>query len=530
MHDVATTPGGRHRARLSVAWWPEAVLFVVALLVRLIPEMFNGAVTGNYGYDPAVYYAAADSFLHGRMPYRDFILLHPPGIVLVETPFAWFGSLTSDRLGFAAVNGFFVVLSAVSAVLVTRVARRLGLPRVASLLAGAVYALYFGSLMAEYEARLEPLGCFLLLCGLLALLAAQERTGRSATVLALVAGIALGTAMSIKIWWALPVLVLLGWELVALRAVRRVAAALAGLVTALVLINGPFFLVAGSKMWTMVVLDQVGRPRNTPTVLRPLAFLAVGWPSVRWNEEKLKVAVLFGAVVLVFLVSRAWRVRRARVIVLLLLAQIALIAAEPTWYQFYADYLTVALSLTVGASFVRREAATDAPRRTRSPVTRDASVWVAAVVAVCLAAAITRAVPERILVRGVPAARLAAATRGYRCPMIDTPMALIDLNLLTPELRRGCANLVDTTGLLIVLEHRYGSRQRALPIWNKELAVYLRSGDAALFFSPPPAIAITAATARLVERDGPVATVGPYTIYRVLPGTTVNRNPVSIGG
>ena len=179
------------------------------------------------------------------------------------------------------------MLGAVNAVLVIRVAQRLGLPRRASLVAGTVYALWFGALIAEFDARLEPLGCFLLLCGLLALLTARDRARDASTleralIFALVAGVAFGATISVKIWWTVPVVVLLCWELFVGRAVRRVAVMVAGIVGAVVVIDGPFLLAARSKMWTMVVLDQLGRPVSNPNALEAVCLpddgLSVGAP------------------------------------------------------------------------------------------------------------------------------------------------------------------------------------------------------------------------------------------------------------
>ena len=48
---------------------------------------------GDNGYDDGVHYAAAASLIHGRLPYRDFLFLQPPAMVLAASPFAWLGSL-----------------------------------------------------------------------------------------------------------------------------------------------------------------------------------------------------------------------------------------------------------------------------------------------------------------------------------------------------------------------------------------------------------------------------------------------------
>ena len=43
----------------------------------------HGGPSGIYGYDSGVYYSAADALTYGRVPYSDFIFLHPPGIIVV---------------------------------------------------------------------------------------------------------------------------------------------------------------------------------------------------------------------------------------------------------------------------------------------------------------------------------------------------------------------------------------------------------------------------------------------------------------
>ena len=77
-----------------------AVAFVARILVVLRGDGFHELV----GYDQGVYYAAADSFVHGRRPYGGFLLLHPPGIMLFLSPFAALGSLTSDATGMAVAR------------------------------------------------------------------------------------------------------------------------------------------------------------------------------------------------------------------------------------------------------------------------------------------------------------------------------------------------------------------------------------------------------------------------------------------
>jgi len=87
----------RHPARdaLLIAGLAFALRFGIALFS-------NGGLGGLYGYDAGVYYGAADALIHGRVPYRDFILLHPPLLMLVLTPFAALGRI-EDHAGPAPI-------------------------------------------------------------------------------------------------------------------------------------------------------------------------------------------------------------------------------------------------------------------------------------------------------------------------------------------------------------------------------------------------------------------------------------------
>ena len=63
-------------------------MFGVGVVARLGEVLHGAGLTSDLGYDPGVYFAAADGLVHGRVPYRDFVLLHPPGIMLAVAPFA----------------------------------------------------------------------------------------------------------------------------------------------------------------------------------------------------------------------------------------------------------------------------------------------------------------------------------------------------------------------------------------------------------------------------------------------------------
>jgi alpha-1,2-mannosyltransferase len=68
---------------------------------------------------------------NGRMPYRDFLLLHPPGIPLALQPFAALGAVTGDPLAMESARVAFMLLGAGSSLLIHRILlpHQLGRPR-----------------------------------------------------------------------------------------------------------------------------------------------------------------------------------------------------------------------------------------------------------------------------------------------------------------------------------------------------------------------------------------------------------------
>src|SRR3954467_6124813 len=102
-------------------WLPIALL---AFAARLLPTLHGGGLGGIDDYDEGVYFAGAQALTAGRLPYRDFVLLHPPGIILLLTPFAMLARILSDHRAFEIARLTFMALGSINAVLTAAVARR----------------------------------------------------------------------------------------------------------------------------------------------------------------------------------------------------------------------------------------------------------------------------------------------------------------------------------------------------------------------------------------------------------------------
>ena len=156
---------------------PLLQVVLAGWLLRFLPLLWGASVFADEG----VYYAASAWLWEGRLPYVDFVLVHPPGIVWLLAPVSWM----EPANGFFAARVLTTLVGALNILLVGRVA---GIP-------GAIaYALWPEVVALERGPALEPY----LNCALLGML---NTRGWASGALA-------GLALAIKLW-AVPWLVLL---------------------------------------------------------------------------------------------------------------------------------------------------------------------------------------------------------------------------------------------------------------------------------------------------------------------------------
>jgi hypothetical protein len=504
--------GRRRRCQRIVGRVPlaELTVFVIALLARLGVVLTSGGLSGDFGYDAGVYYSAADALSFGRLPYRDFVLLHPPGIMLALAPFAWLGRVTSDHLGFMVADVAFMVLGAINAVLVVRVGGAIGLPRRSALLGGVFYAVWLGSVGAEFLSRLEPLGNFLVLCGLLAYVKARSSPRRLLPVLA---GLGFGAAACVKIWWSVPLVVLFAWHLPRQRR-KDLPRVLLGAAAALVAIAGPFFAAAPVQMWHMVVTEQLGRaPANLSPLVRlralsgaSLIVAHAGATAADW------LVLVLGCVFLVVLV-RAFRTSAGRLFVLLVVAQLIVLLSAPSWFNFYADYVAPAAALCVAAASSAGSAA-----RSRQRDRRFGRALAPLATGVAAAITVGFLVPGNHTITPFPGGRLAEAVESVRCVMADAPIGLIMLDSLSRDFRDGCRDWVDVTGRTYGVDDAFAPDGRHLPRrdnrkWQRAVLGYLRSGQAAIVVRAG-GDGLTPATIAALRRGGTFARAEDVIVYR----------------
>ena len=454
--------------------------------LRLIPLLVHGGLGFWNGYDDGVYYASADALTFGHLPYRDFVLLHPPGITLLLVPFAALGRATTDATGMIVARCFFIALGALNATLVAAIALRWS--RRAGALAGVLYACWFPAVVTDQSARLEVLGTTALLVALL-LLVRRTRTVRPRHEL--LAGVALGLGTGVKIWGVVPLLALVAWELLRQRwaaAVRLIAGGSA----ALGALSLPFFIAAPTRMYDMVIRDQLRRAPIHPSVARRLSSIFGIDNGITTHHPAIAIAV---GVVLAFAVLVCLRDGLTLPVVLVLAANLAVLLSSPSFFRHYAEFVAAPAVLLIGIAADRMSRMVSL--RPRGAVLAPA---VAGVVALAGAIAVF-AVPEKL--GTVDKAVTAAAPTG--CLKSDDPGVLIQMNRLSLGFRDHCAFSVDVWGTQQDLPHRSD--------WQPWLVRYLTSG-AAFIVARANEDELTATTARELASNPLLAQAGGLELRR----------------
>jgi alpha-1,2-mannosyltransferase len=337
-------PNGPSSARGSRLWpWAIAVA-AIAFLFRLVPVLRGGGLFGIGNYDDGVYYAAATGLIHGLLPYQDFILLHPPGMLLLLTPFALVAQLIGDSYGFAIARVAWMVLGAVNAVLIWKILRPVGM--VAAVFGGLAYAVFHPAVYSDKSTLLE---CPATTALLIAILLLQPLVNDNSLTRgkAFAAGALLGLTITIKVWGVVTVLIVLGWLLL----LRRYGAALRVLIgsaVAATVICLPFFAAAPAAMWKQIVRDQVTRSGGAMILERLDRMVGLGI----FGRPHMSITVA-AVIALICCAALAWSYREARLAVLLMLGQGVFLLTTPTWFPHFAGFIAAPVALVAGAAIGR---------------------------------------------------------------------------------------------------------------------------------------------------------------------------------
>jgi len=440
------------------------VVALAAVLVRLLPLLFGDGLLSWGRYDDGVYYAASASLLDGRMPYRDFVLLHPPLIALVLLPFTLLGRLTTDPIGLVTARLTWMALGALAAVLAARFAGRWGaLPALA---AGLWVACSAETSYASQSTFIEPVADLALLGGLILLSCERERPRHE-----LVGGLLLGLALTGKIWYVAPVGVLLLVMLLGRRYRSTLRAGGAAAVTAGAILL-PFFALAPRQMWHMVVYDQLSRHADGKAGFLGRLGVAVGGRYLHLSPHLADVVAVLATIVVAAGIAACLRHRPSRPMAAVALTTLVVLVASPSIFRHYGSFSSAPVGISLGVGWVlvaRRLRAARPALSTRSTVVLR-SLAIAGLVVVLAGGGVLITHPDHRL---FPRQQVEAVLPHAGCITSDNPVTLEITDRLSSDLRAGCPLPVDVTG------ESYGvSEPRrndlAYLVWLQQ---YLRSGS-----------------------------------------------------
>jgi alpha-1,2-mannosyltransferase len=247
-------------ARLRGYWLTAPGVTVIlatalAFALRLFVLTRPGLLTGVTEYDDGVYLGAAIRLTQGALPYRDYAFVQPPGILLLTVPVALIGRIFSTAAAMGVARVLTVCASTACIPLAGNLMRYRGVA--ATAVTCGFLAVYPDDIFTARTLLLEP---WMNLCCLIAVNAAFSR-GRLAGPGRLAwAGVALGFAVAVKYWAAVPAVVLFALCLIARkRSPGRARACLAGLAIGFVVPVAPFALAAPVQFIRSTVLDQASR-------------------------------------------------------------------------------------------------------------------------------------------------------------------------------------------------------------------------------------------------------------------------------
>lgn len=437
------------------------LIFGFAFLVRFFSLLSAGGFDAVLGYDDGVYYGAATAFNHGLIPYKDFVMVHPPGILLILSPFTWLAHLTSDAIGLSVARIFFMFIGATSAYLIYRIGRRYD--RTTGVIAALIYSVWMPVVRIERTPYLEGIGSLALLIALYLLPKATTAWRR-----VLIAGAVLGLAVSTKLWFALPVVIIFLWLLFSKQFKSAIIFGASSLLTFGIVISW-FWYNAGSRFWELILTAQLNRGGNGVGSFSRINQIFNFTSFAFLNNKKLQFSVgiaLLAIIIIPFI--KYFRKRDQGILILALFAaQFLVLMQTPVFFNAYPSFVAATFALISGITLgaIHRNILT--------------GVFILALVAVGIYGSLTQA-PGRDLPTQVEQLQFKDA----KCVTTDSPAVLALTNTLTRDLHNKCNLIFDVSGTIYGINHglnpnNYSATKRR---WHSaeyqaEVEKYLASGN-----------------------------------------------------
>jgi hypothetical protein len=412
---------------------PNATIVALCALVAVALDALQlsrpGYLLGGTP-DISVYLGAAVRLVHGVLPYRDFVLVQPPGSTLLLSPAALLSELVGTRWALAMIRLGTILVAAANVVLVGRLVRHHG--RLQTLVACGVMAVLPAELYALNAGLLEPLVDLFCLLGAAIVFDGGARS--SSWWRWLFGGAAAGFAVAVKLPAVVPVLVLSAACLPDAR--RRLVPFASGVVAGFAVPSIAFFAAAPGSFFRDVVVGQLGRVpgASRASVTTRLAGMTVGGGGN--SAVALTLAVL--AVTVLGLAVRGRRRDASEWFAIasaLLVGGVQFVPSQ--YYPQYAALLTPFLAMSVATAVDRLSA-----------VIRRPALALAAVTAILLVVLAGQVVAVETSSVRDPAAAVDAVVPPGACTLSNGPRVLVPSDRFVPT-APGCTEVVDPFGTML---------------------------------------------------------------------------------
>ncbi len=425
---------------------------LLGLLLRLYLLFRPGHLFGITEYDDGVYFGAALRLVQGIAPYKDYVLVQPPGIAVLLSPFAMLSKIAGTSVGFAATRLFTVAVDCANIALVGLLVRSRG--PIAISAACGVMAVYPQAIASSQTVLLEPYLNFFLLVGFL-LCFGRFRFKKSPTSI-LLAGIFLGLAGSVKAWAIIPAAVLFAVLFFSAGKSNRKSSIplLAGTVAGFIVVVAPFFVIAPGAFVREVVLDQLSRAPGRRVSLLVRMTDITGANPLSWllGHGSLVAAALSFAWMLVILWAAVRTLSDPEVLSIVVVAATILIFIALLWpndfYYHYADFEApfLAMALAIAVSNSTRDI-----RDSWAETFHATRAWIVPTIVLLFLATTLEVVYESSVAPAAQPAKAAeAAIPVGSCVVSDQVSLLIASNRFFSE-SPDCSKMLDPFGTAIAL-------------------------------------------------------------------------------
>ncbi len=506
---AGTGPGPVATSGAQVApppWAVPAVVFAVAVALRLVPLLTQHTLTGVLEYDDGVQFSAAAQLVAGHLPYRDFVFIQPPGVVLLLSPFTALAHWTGDTVAMAMARVVFITVAGANAALIAYLVRARG--RAAALTGGLLYAVWQATVAAEHTLLLEPLLTFGVLTAMVLVEGPKRRRA------CLWAGVILGAATSVKVWTG-PVALVFVWLVYRRHGKRDSVRFVLGYVAALILSCGPFLILAPHQFVRQVLIDQVERPGSGATIWDRLQYLS-GLMNHSHLDADLTVhgLAVLAVVGIAGIVVLAWPDPGSRPWMAIGAIELVLIMVAPSFSYHYVDFPAGSVCILAGMAVPQG-------RRLLAGRSRSVGAVAAASVVALVVLALSSVTSPVGGTTDQPA--LASFVAHQHCVWTPTASLSIALDVETRQIQRNCPYTTDPYGTVLDLSRGQADASNnavavtgpRLVAWQETVRRQLLASSAMVAEAETVEQGWDAATVALFHRlYVPVGQVDGYTLYR----------------